>query len=270
MLKTVGNHPQPRLHLPLTHLAGYELAIFDQHPYDRGDGYKLNPRSTAASVDENKVFRASYGNELQYQRLAYEAREAWKRWNDELGPGRELFVASGMLRVQHARELDESEKRTLENMAAEGLRDTQFVLSSDDDQRRAQERGWAHKLLRFAIPKTDVRETFEAVLDSTAGYVYPSRACAYLADKLRKKGAEFVEGAEEGEFASFVVAGSGDSKRVTGIRTKDGKEHFADLVIMACKRPSCCASPLADIERRRVCNTNARPRSEPCPRGHSR
>lgn len=246
-------------------LAGYELAVFDQHPYDRGDGYKLNPGSTAASVDENKVFRASYGSELQYQRLAYEAREVWKRWNDELGPGKELFVASGMLRVQHARELDESEKRTLENMTAEGLRDTQFVLLSDDDRRRAQERGWAHKLLRFAIPKTDGKETFEAVLDSTAGYVYPSRACAYLADKLRKKGAEFIEGPEKGEFASFVVEGSGNSKRVTGIRTKDGKEHLADLVIMACELPSSRTSPLAELEKRWVSNTDACPRSEPRP-----
>ena len=159
----------------------------------------------------------------------------WKQWNDELGPGKELFVESGMLRVQHTGVLDEREKQTLQNMTAEGLRDTQFVLSNDEDRRRAQERGWAHKLLKFTIPKTNSPETFEAVLDSTAGYIYPSDACAYLADKLRKKGAEFSEGPEKGEFASFLVEGSDNSRRVTGIRTKDGREHPADLVIMACK-----------------------------------
>ncbi|KZT65784.1 FAD dependent oxidoreductase [Daedalea quercina L-15889] len=232
---------------------GYKIAIFDQHPYDRGDGYKLNPGSIAASVDENKILRASYGDELYYQRLAYEAREIWKRWNDELGPGKELFVESGMLRVQHSSHLDKLEKKTLANMTAEGLRDTQYILSNEDDARRAEERGWSHKLLRFPIPMPDGRETFEAVLDTTAGYVYPSQACAYLADKLRKKGAQFIEGPEKGAFVSLLVESSGGSKRVMGIRSKDGQEHLADLVIMACGS----ATPMLVPEVSRVLEATA-------------
>ncbi|KAH9933515.1 FAD dependent oxidoreductase [Fomitopsis serialis] len=231
----------------------YDITIFDQHPYDRGDGYKLNPGSTAASVDENKIFRASYGDELYYQRLAYEAREIWKQWNEELGPGKELFVESGMLRVQHSSHLDGLEKKTLANMTAEGLRDTQYILSDGDDVRRATEKGWVHKMLKFPIPETGGQETFEAVLDTTAGYVYPSQACAYLAEKLRKKGARFIEGPEKGEFASLLVEGSEHSRRVTGIRTKDGEEHTADLVIMACGS----ATPMLVPEVSRVLEATA-------------
>ncbi|KZT12872.1 FAD dependent oxidoreductase [Laetiporus sulphureus 93-53] len=214
---------------------GYDdITIFDQHAYNSKDGYKLNPNSTAASVDENKVFRASYGDELYYQRLAYEAREVWKAWNDELGPNKELFVESGMLRVQHSTQLDDLERKTLANMTAEGLRDTQYILTDEEDRHRAAENGWAHKLLQFAIPESGGKETFEAVLDTTAGYVYPSKACTFLADKLRKKGARFVEGPDEGVFASLQVIDLGGSKRVVGIVTKDGQSHPADLVIVAC------------------------------------
>jgi len=212
---------------------GYDITVFDQHAYDSGDGYKLNPGSTAASVDENKVFRASYGDELYYQRLAYEARAMWKEWNEELGPGKELFVESGMLRVQHSTYLDDFELDTLANMTKEGLRDTQYILTDEKDVQRAIKDGWAHKLLKFPVPGSE-EDTFAAVLDTTAGYVFPSKACAYLADKLRKKGTQFIEGPEKGVFASLRVEGSGESKRVVGIVTKDGKEHSADLVIMAC------------------------------------
>ncbi|OSX59279.1 hypothetical protein POSPLADRAFT_1183975 [Postia placenta MAD-698-R-SB12] len=233
---------------------GYnDITIFDQHAYDSDEGYKLNPGSTAASVDENKVFRASYGDELYYQRLAYEAREIWKEWNKELGAGKELFVESGMLRVQHSTYLDDLELQTLANMTKEGLRDTQYIVSDEEDVRRAEKNGWAHKLLKFPVPGTDGKETFEAVLDTTAGYVFPSKACAYIAGKLRKSGTQFVEGPEKGVFASLLVEGSDDSKRAIGIVTKDGKEHSADLVIMACGS----ATPMLVPEVSRVLEATA-------------
>ncbi|KAH9951828.1 FAD dependent oxidoreductase [Amylocystis lapponica] len=215
---------------------GYDITIFDQHAYDSKEGYKLNPDTTAASVDENKIFRASYGDEIDYQRLAYEARAVWKQWNDEAGPGKEFFVESGMLRVQHSSRLSDEECKTLANMTAEGLRDTQYILSNDDDVRRATENGWVNKMLRFTIPapQGDGTESFEAVLDTTAGHVFPSKACEYLAGKLRDQGAMFILGPEKGAFSSFRIEGSGESKRVLGIVTKDGTEHTADLVIMAC------------------------------------
>lgn len=255
------------------HNTGYnDITIFDQHAYDSDEGYKLNPGSTAASVDENKVFRASYGDELYYQRLAYEAREIWKEWNKELGAGKELFVESGMLRVQHSTYLDDLELQTLANMTKEGLRDTQYIVSDEEDVRRAEKNGWAHKLLKFPVPGTDGKETFEAVLDTTAGYVFPSKACAYIAGKLRKSGTQFVEGPEKGVFASLLVEGSDDSKRAIGIVTKDGKEHSADLVIMACKlcfsyRGSHVLSSFP-CPHRWFCNSHARARSQSCTRGN--
>ncbi|GBE79354.1 FAD dependent oxidoreductase [Sparassis latifolia] len=233
---------------------GYnDITLFDQHPYDSEQGYTMNPLSTAASVDEHKIFRASYGNELVYQRLAYEAREAWKKWNEELGPGNEIFIESGMLRLQHGTHLSGLERRTQKNMVAEGLRETQYILSNENDVRRAKEDGWAEKLVKFPIPGTNGKEHFEAVLDTTAGFVFCSRGCAYLADKLRKKGAKFVHGLEKGAVTSFKIEGSGDSKRIAGIVTKDGKEHAGDLVIVA----GGSATPILVPESRSVLEATA-------------
>ncbi|GBE89546.1 predicted protein [Sparassis crispa] len=211
---------------------GYDVTLFDQHPYDSEQGYTYVPTSTAASVDPNKVFRASYGDELHYQRLAYEARDVWKRWNAERGPGRELFVESGMLRIQSSSTLDDVERKTQANMAKEGLKDSQYVLSSEADVRRATDNGWGSKLRQFAIPGTE-KEHYEAVLDTSAGYVHSSEACAYLAEKLRPLGAKFLFGPEKGTFSSFKFKGSGDSRKIVGIITKDEKEHPGDLVVVA-------------------------------------
>ncbi|KAL4933784.1 uncharacterized protein BDV17DRAFT_286596 [Aspergillus undulatus] len=231
----------------------YTVTVFDRAAYDKNGYDPLAEDVQAASVDHNKIFRASYGTKIHYQRLAMEARKAWVGGDEKRGfshldsegvqddqedrwdEGR-LFVTSGMLRVQPSDQLSDLEKETLANMERDGLRDAQFVKSSQEDRIRAEERGWKRKLLDFEIPDSNPPATYEAVLDSTAGFVRCSRACAYYQKVAEKKGVMFRFGTGEGSVEGLVKAAftAGDGRgKVTGVRTKDGKVHEADVVVVA-------------------------------------
>lgn len=191
----------------------------------------------------NNQFRASYGTKLHYQRLAMESREVWMledekrgfseqdgRWDD-----RKLFSSSGMLRVQPSDGLGALERETLANMERDGLRDTQFVKSNTEDRHRAARMGWEDKLLDFEIPETSPPVTYEAVLDSLAGFVRCSNACAYYQRLAVDKGVEFhfgIEGAVETLVNSKHGSGS-ERVKVTGVKTKAGKAYNADVVVVA-------------------------------------
>ncbi|QKX57773.1 uncharacterized protein TRUGW13939_04893 [Talaromyces rugulosus] len=220
----------------------YVVNVFDRNVYHENGYDPEGDDVQAASVDLNKIFRASYGTKLHYQRLAMESRNAWmiqdnKRGflgdNDENG-GR-LFVNSGMLRVQPTTHLDTLEKETLANMERDGLRGTQFVKSSPNDRERAESLGWKAKLLDFDIPETSPTQTFDAVLDSLAGFVRCSSACTYWYDISVAKGVKFNFG-KEGSVESLVKipCSAGTLKeKVIGLKTRDGVIHNADTVVVA-------------------------------------
>ncbi|KAI1140083.1 nucleotide-binding domain-containing protein [Hypoxylon sp. FL0543] len=217
-----------------------EVTVFDQHRYDE-TGYQPGHDEVvqAASVDHNKIFRASYGTKLHYQRLAMESRRAWismnkEREHSDVGQG-DLFVNCGMLRVQPSDQLGALEKETLANMEREGLRDTQFVKSDPKDRERARTVGWDSKLLDFEIPGEYPRKYFEAVLDSLAGYTKSSEACAHVQKFAEAQGVKFRFGHEKGMFDSLVeeTIPTSSQKRAIGLRTKDGVFHKANVVVIA-------------------------------------
>jgi sarcosine oxidase / L-pipecolate oxidase len=183
---------------------------------------------------------------LHYQRLAIEARKAWVLEDEkhglseasDLSNDQRIFVGSGMLRVQPSDFLGALENETLANMERDGLRDTQFVKSKPEDRQRAEQLGWKDKLLDFTIPQTSPTRTYEAVLDSLAGFVRCSNACAYYQKIAADKGVEFYFGPETGAVESLVKSNSGvdpGKERVTGIKSKDGKLHHTDVVVVAGK-----------------------------------
>lgn len=138
-----------------------------------------------------------------------------------------------MLRVQPTAHLGALEHETLSNMERDGIRDTQFVKSIPDDVERARERGWDQKLLNFNIPDTSPQETFEAVLDSLAGFLQCSRACAYFYEQAVSQGVTFYFGPEKGAFDSLVEESVGESKKAIGLKTKDGDFHKSDITVIA-------------------------------------
>lgn len=141
-----------------------------------------------------------------------------------------------MLRVQPTEELGDLEKETLANMEREGLRHTQFVKSNQSDRDRAVSTGWDSKLLDFAIPD-DSSRSFEAVLDSLAGFTRCSDACSHFQKVATVKGVKFRLGPQAGAFDSLVEEDIPTSthKRALGLKTKDGTFHKADVVVIAGK-----------------------------------
>lgn len=141
-----------------------------------------------------------------------------------------------MLRVQPSDELGALEKETLANMERDGIRQTQFVKSNPEDRKRADAEGWVAKLLEFPIPDSGAK-TYEAVLDSLAGFMRCSNACLYFHKLAISKGVEFFFGNEKGAVASIVEEKTGDTKRAIGVQTQDGAIHKADIVAVAGKFP---------------------------------
>lgn len=170
-----------------------------------------------------------------------EGREGWTAEDVKRGCNttesneKRLFVDSGMLRVQSSDTLDPLEEQTLANMERDGFRDEQFARSNAADRERAVDRGWISKLLDFEIPNQP-GNFYEAVLDSTAGFIRCSNACAHYQEVAAEKGVNFFFGSESGAVESLVKEACGISPgkdKVTGLKTKDGIIHHADVVVVA-------------------------------------
>ncbi|TQV93050.1 FAD dependent oxidoreductase [Cordyceps javanica] len=208
---------------------GHTVTVFDRHPYDETQYDPVADENVqAASVDHNKIFRASYGTKLHYQRLALESRQEWVAINKSSDA--ELFVPSGMLRVQPSEELGALEKETLANMERDGIRDTQFLKSLVEDRQRAKAGGWDAKLLDFPIPDSSDARTYEAVLDSLGGFMRCSNACLYFHKLASSIGVQFIFGNEHGAVESILEEAVGNEKKAVGVKTKDGVTHKADLI----------------------------------------
>ncbi|KAJ6011771.1 hypothetical protein N7499_013256 [Penicillium canescens] len=220
----------------------YEVTVFDRSQYDANGYDPASDDVQAASADHNKIFRASYGKEIHYQRLAFESRKAWvaedeKRGFSERsneGDDQRIFVNSGMLRIQPSNHLASLEKETLANMERDGLRDTQFVKSDPADCQRADKLGWKEKILDFQIPDSP-EKSYEAVLDSTAGFVRCSNACVHYQRVAADKGVNFYFGPEGSVDSLIKVISSLEpgKVKVTGLKTTNGIVHDADIVVIA-------------------------------------
>ncbi|WWC88911.1 uncharacterized protein L201_003826 [Kwoniella dendrophila CBS 6074] len=203
---------------------GYNVTVFDRNDYSK-DNYG-NFEIQAASVDQNKIFRASYGKKLHYQRLAMEAREKWEALKND------LFVPSGMLRVQPTEHLGVLETETLGNMERDGLRHRLFVKGDVNDESRAIEQGWDRKLLKFSIPGSET--TFAEVLDTTAGLIRCSESCYYFYKTAINAGVKFIFGQDRGCFDSLIRERiNGNEAKITGLCTKDGVSHHAGTTVIA-------------------------------------
>ena len=222
------------------HLArqGYnDVHMCDVQPYHE-NSYACSAGCDAASCDENKILRASYGDAKLYQDLAFKAMPEWQKWNEQLSqtskeelppqltPDVKLWYSCGFLRL--GREgLDESEVKTQRNFPPE-IRHTQYRVSDEQRRRDAKADG---------IPPSKI-DPFDrigrglptdGVLDMTAGFVLASRACAFALHLCHKLGVHTYFGPDYG-MKSLVRKGN----KVTGITTLDGNEHFGDIVIVAC------------------------------------
>ncbi len=88
---------------------------------------------------------------------------------------------------------------------------------------------WTRKIQAFR-PLLD--RDLDGFIDTSAGFVYSDKACAWCRHLCEKAGVKFVLG-ETGRLEHLVVDLRGETKHVLGLVTTDGLEHRTDLVIVA-------------------------------------
>jgi len=218
---------------------GYKnVHICDYQAYHEND-YACSAGCDAASCDENKIVRASYGDSKLYQDLAFEAMPVWQEWNDliqraqdkeedlpaGLESGIKLWYNCGYLRVSEKFEANEVATQASFPMAMKG---TQYRVSDEGRRKDAiKDHIPTTKIDPFGRMKKNL--PMDGVLDTTGGFVLASRACAFALHLCRSLGVHMHLG--EGCGLKQLMK---DGNRVAGIVTTDGSQHDADLVIVAC------------------------------------
>lgn len=133
--------------------------------------------------------------------------------------------------------ISEAETATLKTLEASGQGDSQYRITDPSEQQRAIRNGWAREKYD-PFDRVGRGLPVDGVLDTLAGFVYADAACLFALRKIQQLGAKIILDSVAGKFERFLYAPtsdgqSGDSKRATGIRTSDGKEHVSDIVIVA-------------------------------------
>ncbi|KAF2140328.1 uncharacterized protein K452DRAFT_230780 [Aplosporella prunicola CBS 121167] len=217
--------------------AGYkDVTIFDYQEYDK-NGYSVREGCDAASADENKILRASYGERKMYQDLAFQAMEVWQEWNEQVKTSvilpshvsntDQLWVNSGFLRLSD-NGLDEHEHITQENFPAE-IRHTQYRIT--DPQRVADAAKNGIPVTKFDPFDRRARElSTDGMFDGTGGYILASKACSWALHLCKQHGVKL----RLGPSYRFTTCNYSCSGSVTGVTTADGTLHPASLVIVAC------------------------------------
>ncbi|KAJ5178948.1 hypothetical protein N7492_002158 [Penicillium capsulatum] len=227
--------------------AGYkDVTIFDRCAFEQ-NFYSPSRGCDGASADINKIFRATYGAQSHSQDLALEARDIWLDWNEAikntpvselpkpLSPEDELLTLCG---VYHMADGPKMIDRYVENLrvmedTAPSFRDLQFIKNSARDEQRAKALGteWGKKYHLFDQFRGGRTNGF---LDAGSGITLADKACVYARHLCEKAGVKFILGRPHGELENLIIDKSGAEKRVTGIQTRDGRRHSADLVVVAC------------------------------------
>lgn len=77
--------------------------------------------------------------------------------------------------------------------------------------------------------------TLDGFIDTSAGLTYADKSCAWARYLCEKQGVKFFLGPEKGKLDDVIVEEVGGEKKVTGLKTVDGVEHKADVVVVACE-----------------------------------
>ncbi|KAK8870118.1 hypothetical protein IAR55_000688 [Kwoniella newhampshirensis] len=228
---------------------GYkDVTVFDYQPYDQ-NAYNPSEGCDSASADVNKIYRCSYGDEIEYQDLALSGRPIWLEWNEQLRstpadqlpkgltPEDDLFIPCGFLRMSNGTELSDYDKECLVQLEKAGLRDYNHVLSNKEDLERLwelekkQPSHWREKV--YALNHLQ-EGRLDGFIDTSAGVTLADKSCAWARHLCEKAGVKFVLGPEKGRFDELLVEGERESRKAVGLKTMDGLEHKADVVIAAC------------------------------------
>ncbi|KFX99697.1 hypothetical protein V490_01708 [Pseudogymnoascus sp. VKM F-3557] len=225
---------------------GYKnVTVFDRCAFDK-NFYNPSNGCDGASADINKVFRMAYGEKLDYQNLAIEARDIWLSWNKEiaesatanlppgLNPCDKLLHICGSYFVAEGRKLHDFYAECLDTMekTAPEMRQMQFVKGHRKDEEHLSKISpkWVEKY--HVVDKINGGNT-NGFIDINAGITIADKACVYARFLCVQAGVKFVLGDPQGKLETLITEHKGPEKKVTGIKTCDSQSHYGDLVIVA-------------------------------------
>lgn len=177
------------------------VTVLDRTPY---------PPSPAASTDINKIIRADYSSRF-YADLAYEAIDAWQTW-PEL---RAFYHRTGWVMLDEAgSDLAERIRKVFRDRGHDPTSDVPL------DEIGNKER-WGGVL---AGTKTEGFR--DAYWNPEAGWCEAAHATAAVMDAAVERGVKY----ECGDVERLVLGAKGG---VRGVRTRDGRIHTADRIVLA-------------------------------------
>jgi len=206
---------------------GHDVRLTDPGPL---------PHPEASSTDISKIVRLDYGSEAHWTELAELARERWLEWNVEFDEI--LFYEVGMACL------------TARTMAPGGFEHDSFELLTD--------RGWPLRRLdadaiASQMPAFGSEHYVDGYFNPFAGWTPSRRVIELLLGRATRAGV----GIEPGCRSTELITRGG---RVTGVLDDRGREHAADLVLVAAgawtpilvpeldSRMSCVGQPVVHLQ----------------------
>lgn len=166
------------------------------------------PHPLASSTDHSKAVRLDYGSDEGWTSMAEAALPLWMEWNERFGET--LFHQDGFLFL------------TAEPMQEGGFEHDSFHMLTD--------RGFEldpvdRDTLRERFPAFDAERYAGGYFNPHDGWAESGRVVEVLSQAARADGVELRAGQR---FEALIESGG----RIAGVRTDDGPEHEADIVLV--------------------------------------
>lgn len=160
---------------------GYtNVHLFDKNEYF-SQGYSYFKGCDSASSDMNKIFRASYGDKVWYQKMSLDSRDEFLKWNREIKEqgfegGSPVYINSGNTHLTDLAELPSFEKETLKNMGEQAI-----DINDPDAAAKAQKLG----LSPSSVDPFGKNKEFalQGVVDTTGGTMIAEKMCRWVLSK---------------------------------------------------------------------------------------
>lgn len=214
---------------------GYEnVHLFDKRDYVTQE-YSYFKGCDSPSSDLNKFFRAAYGKEVHYQKMAEESLIKVKKWNQMIKEsnwegGEPLFFRTGNAYLTDGTDLDEFQRSSCKSMGP-----NKAIRMSDSDARK---RVVAEGIDPCTVDIFGTEWGVEGIVDTVGGTILADKACRWVLHLCKTTGGSRLTthlGAPEGVVDHLIeIPGSSGKKTCLGIKTKDGLEHKAAITICAC------------------------------------
>jgi glycine/D-amino acid oxidase-like deaminating enzyme len=167
------------------------------------------PASSAASTDVSKIVRMDYGGDGLYTRMGEAAMKGWDAWNARWRPP--LYHEDGFVLLAS------------EPMSPGGFEHESFTLL----RRRGHPVERLTEIDRGSrVPAWSAQDYPDGYVNTRAGWVESGAVVTRVAEEACAAGVRTIEHAA-------VDALTSTGGRISGVRTRDGAMHSADMVLVA-------------------------------------